>query len=91
VQSRDRNGRQIAVFVRRCLRTVGDCRGLTGRGGEDAEPPGGTALEAGKYLKQIHPQSKVSIRDIRDDTVTVIDGAKIVALDLAAARTIAKR
>ena len=45
-----------------------------------------TALEAGKYLKQMHPQSEVSVRDIRDDTVTVIDGATIVALDLATAR-----
>jgi hypothetical protein len=45
-----------------------------------------TAIEAGKYLKQKQPQSEVSIRDIRDNSVTVIDGEKIVSLDLAAAR-----
>jgi len=50
-----------------------------------------TALEAGKYLKHMHPQSEVSVRLIQDDTVTVIDGATIVALDLATAGTMAKR
>ena len=50
-----------------------------------------TAIEAGKYLKQMQPQSEVSVRDIRDNTLTVIDGAAIAALDLAAARKMAKR
>jgi hypothetical protein len=45
-----------------------------------------TAIAAGRYLKQMQPQSEVSIRDLRDNCVTVIDGATIVAFDLAAAR-----
>jgi hypothetical protein len=39
-----------------------------------------------KYLKQMQPQSEVSIRDVRDNSITVIDGGTIVAFDLAAAR-----
>jgi hypothetical protein len=45
-----------------------------------------TALDAGKLLKQMQPYSEVSVRDIRDNSVIVIDGVKIVSLDLAAAR-----
>ena len=45
-----------------------------------------TAIEAGKYLKQMQPQSEVSIRDVRDNSITVIDGKTIVAFNLAAAR-----
>jgi hypothetical protein len=45
-----------------------------------------TAIEAGKYLKEMRPQSEVSIRDVRDNCITVIDGRTIVAFDLAAAR-----
>ena len=37
------------------------------------------AIEAGKYLKQKQPQSEISVRDVRDNSVTVIDGGKIVA------------
>ena len=44
-----------------------------------------TAFDAGKYLKHMQPHSKVIVRDTRDNSVTVIDGAKIVSLDLAAA------
>jgi FMN-dependent NADH-azoreductase len=45
-----------------------------------------TAIEAGKYFKQAQPQSEVSIRDVRDNSVTVIDGELVVALNLVAAR-----
>ena len=45
-----------------------------------------TAIGAGKYLKEMRPQSEVSIRDVRDNCITVIDGRTIVAFDLAAAR-----
>ena len=45
-----------------------------------------TAIAAGKYLKQMQPQSEVSIRDLRDNSITVIDRGTIVAFDLAAAR-----
>jgi hypothetical protein len=40
-----------------------------------------TAIEAGKYLKQMQPQSAV-----RDNSITVIDGRTTAAFDLAAAR-----
>ena len=43
-----------------------------------------TAMEAGKYLKQIQPKVEVSVHDLRDNSVTVIDGEKIIALDVAA-------
>ena len=45
-----------------------------------------TAIEAGIYLKRKQPQSEVSVRDVRDNSSTVIDGKNIVAFDLAAAR-----
>ena len=45
-----------------------------------------TAIEAGKYLKQKQPQSEISVRDIRDNSVTVIDGGKLVSLNLSVAR-----
>jgi hypothetical protein len=45
-----------------------------------------TAIEAGRYFKQKQPQSDVSVRDVRDNSVMMIDGENIVALDLAAAR-----
>jgi hypothetical protein len=44
-----------------------------------------TAIDAGKYLKHMQPHSEVSVRDMRDNSA-VIDGEKIVSLDLAAAR-----
>jgi hypothetical protein len=46
-----------------------------------------TAIEAGKYLKQKQPQREISVRDIRDDSVTVIDGETIIALEFSAAGT----
>ena len=45
-----------------------------------------TAIEAGKYLKQKQPQCEISVRDVRDNSVTAIDDGKIMALDLAAAK-----
>ena len=45
-----------------------------------------TAIAAGKYLKQMQPQTEVSVRDLRDNSITVIDGRTIAAFDLAAAR-----
>jgi hypothetical protein len=45
-----------------------------------------TAIEAGIYLKRKQPESEVSVRDVRDNSSTVIDGKNIVAFDLAAAR-----
>jgi hypothetical protein len=44
------------------------------------------AIEAGKYLKQKQPQSEVSVRNLRDNFITVIDGENIVAMDAAAVR-----
>jgi hypothetical protein len=44
------------------------------------------AIEAGRYLKQKQPQSEISVRDVRDNSVTVIDGGKLVSLDFAAAK-----
>jgi hypothetical protein len=46
---------------------------------------GETAIEAGRYLKQMQPQSVITVRDVRDNSVTVIEVEKIVALDLVAA------
>jgi hypothetical protein len=43
-----------------------------------------TAIEAGKYLKQMQPKVEVSVRDLRNNSVTVIDGEKVIALDLGA-------
>ena len=45
-----------------------------------------TAMDGGKYLKRMQPHSEVSVRDVRDNSVTVIDGERIVSMDLAAAR-----
>ena len=49
------------------------------------------AIEAGIYLKRKQPQSEVSVRDIRDNSSTVIDGENNVAVDLAAARKLEAR
>jgi hypothetical protein len=42
------------------------------------------AIEAGRYLKQMQPQSVITVRDVRDNSVTVIELDKIVPLDLVA-------
>jgi hypothetical protein len=44
----------------------------------------GTAIEAGRYLKQMQAPSEITVRDVRDNSVTVIEEGKIVALDLVA-------
>ncbi len=49
-----------------------------------------TAIEAGRYLKQVQPQSEIMIRDVRDNSVTVIEG-KIMASDSVTASKANKR
>jgi hypothetical protein len=39
-----------------------------------------TAIEAGKYLKQKQPQSEVSVRNLRGNSITVIDGEDAAAV-----------
>jgi hypothetical protein len=43
-----------------------------------------TAIEAGKYLKEMQPKVEVIVSDLRGNSVTVIDGEKIIALNLGA-------
>jgi hypothetical protein len=43
-----------------------------------------TAIEAGQYLKELQPKDEVSVHDLRDNSVTVIGGGKIIALDIGA-------
>jgi hypothetical protein len=50
-----------------------------------------TAMEAGRYLKQMQPQSAITVRDVRDNSVTVIEEGTIVALDLVAVRKVFKK
>jgi hypothetical protein len=49
------------------------------------------AIEAGEYLKQMQPQSEIVVRDLRDNSVTVIEGEKIVALDSVPVSKVIKR
>jgi hypothetical protein len=44
-----------------------------------------TAIEAGRYLKQMQPQSEIMVRDVRDNSVTVIEPGKGVTLGLGPA------
>jgi hypothetical protein len=44
-----------------------------------------TAIEAGRYLKQMQPQSEIMVRDVRDNSVTVIELGKGVTLGLGLA------
>ena len=50
-----------------------------------------TAIEAGRYLKQMQPQSVITVRDVRDNSVTVIEEGKSAALDLAPASKVFRR
>jgi hypothetical protein len=50
-----------------------------------------TAIEAGRYLKQMQPQSEIMVRDVRDNSVTVIEGEKIVASGSVAVSKLLKR
>jgi hypothetical protein len=49
------------------------------------------AVEAGEYLKQMHPQIEVTVRDVRDDSILVIEREKSVVVDLVAASKVLKR
>jgi hypothetical protein len=48
------------------------------------------AIEAGEYLKQLHPQREVTVRDVRDNSILVIEREKSVVLDLVAASKVFK-
>ena len=48
------------------------------------------AMEAGEYLKQMQPKNEVIVRDIRDDSITVISGEKSVVVHLKAAGKVVK-
>jgi hypothetical protein len=50
-----------------------------------------TAIEAGRYLKQMQPQSVITVRDVRDNSVTVIELEKLVPLDLVAVSKASKK
>jgi hypothetical protein len=50
-----------------------------------------TAIEAGRYLKQMQPQSAITVRDVRDNSVTVIELEKIVPVDLVAVSKASKK
>ena len=49
------------------------------------------AIEAGRYLKQMQPKSEITVRDLRDNTVTMIEGEKIVTSDSVAVSKALKR
>jgi hypothetical protein len=41
-----------------------------------------TAIEAGIVFKRERPQSEVTVCDVRDNSITLIDGALIAAFDI---------
>jgi hypothetical protein len=45
-----------------------------------------TAIEAGIVFKRERPQSDVAVRDVRDNSITVIDGEFIAALEISGKR-----
>jgi hypothetical protein len=49
------------------------------------------AIDAGRYLKQMQPQSVITVRDVRDNSVTVIELEKIMPLDLVAVSKASKK
>jgi hypothetical protein len=49
------------------------------------------ATEAGEYLKQMQPQSEVIVRDVRDNSITVIEREKSVVLDLVSVSKVFRR
>jgi hypothetical protein len=49
------------------------------------------AIEAGEYLKQMQPQSEVIVRDVRDNSITVIEMEKSAVLDLVSVSKVFKR
>ena len=46
------------------------------------------AIEAGEYLKQMQPQSEVIVRDVRDNSITVIEMENNVVLESVAVRKV---
>ena len=46
------------------------------------------AIESGEYLKQMQPQCEVIVRDVRDNSITVIERDKNVVLDLVASKVL---
>jgi hypothetical protein len=50
-----------------------------------------TAIEAGRYLKQMQPKSVITVRDVRDNSVTVIELEKIAPLELVAVSKASKK
>jgi FMN-dependent NADH-azoreductase len=45
-----------------------------------------TAIEAGIVFKRERPQSEVTVRDVRDNSVTVIDGEFVAAFEISRKR-----
>ena len=66
------SGNMVQKGVAACFEIIVDGKPRSMRDLKEA------AIEAGKYLKQKQPQSEVSIRDIRDNSSTMIDGGPIV-------------
>jgi hypothetical protein len=48
------------------------------------------AIEAGEYLKQMRPQSEVIVRDVRDNSITVIEREKSAVLELVSVSKVFK-
>jgi hypothetical protein len=49
------------------------------------------AIEAGEYLKQMHPQNEVTVCGHRDNSITVIEREKSVVVNLVAVSKVLKR
>jgi hypothetical protein len=46
------------------------------------------AMEAGEYLNQMQPQGEVIVRDVRDNSITVIEMENNVVLESVAVRKV---
>jgi FMN-dependent NADH-azoreductase len=42
-----------------------------------------TAIEAGIVFKRERPQSEVTVRDVRDNSITLIDGKFVAAFEVS--------
>jgi hypothetical protein len=71
-------GRMVQKDVGACFEIIVDRKTRSHRDRKEI------AIEAGRYLKQMQPQNVITVRDVRDNSVTVIEVEKIVALDLVA-------
>ena len=49
------------------------------------------AIEAGEYLKRMQPKSEILVRDVRNNSVTVIEERKLAALDSVPVSKVIKR